>query len=120
MDPAYEKDEGKWLDVARELYEAMSDLSEEVWCAGWMRGWEYALWNFAMNHPSKAMRSRMAIGDGASVAEIAHVMDLSMQCDGWIIWDHENGATWIPIDDWYWHLVDPKNRPLDGKGIALK
>ena len=120
MDPAYEEVEGKWLDVARELNEAMSELSEVVWAAGWLDGWEYQLWHFAMNHPSEAMAQQVGSGDEASAEEIAHVMDLSMQCQGWITYDDKDGPTWIPIDDWYWHLVDPKNRPLDGKGIALK
>jgi len=119
MDPAYEEDEGKWLDVARELKEAMSELSEVIWAAGWMNMWEYELWNFAMNHPLEPMMRHVGGGDDASVEEIAHVMELSMKCDGWIIYDHKNGPTWIPIDDWYWHLVDPNNRSLDGKGIAL-
>jgi hypothetical protein len=119
MDPAYEEDAGSWLDGARELADAMSELSEVVWAAGWLEGWEYYLWQFAMDHPSEAMEAHVG-SDTASAAEIAHVMALSMKCDGWIIYDRENGPTWIPIDDWYWHLVDPNNRSLDGKGIALK
>ena len=39
----------------RELKEAMSELSEVIWAAGWLDGWEYQLWHFAMNHPSEAM-----------------------------------------------------------------
>jgi hypothetical protein len=30
-----------------ELAEYMSDLSEEAYCAGWMRDLEYALWDAA-------------------------------------------------------------------------
>ena len=43
-----------------------------------------------------------------------------MKCQGWIIYDNDNGPTWIPIDDWLWHLEDIDNRSLKGKGIVLK
>ena len=31
-----------------------------------------------------------------------------------------HGPTWIPIDDWLWHLEDTENHSLKGKGIPLK
>jgi len=33
-------DEGNFLDLARRLYAAMSDVSEEAHCAGWLYSWE--------------------------------------------------------------------------------
>jgi hypothetical protein len=110
-------DEGKHLDVARELAEAMSALSEDVWCAGWLDMWEYILWDFALKNPLEEMISRMAIGDNPSVDDINHVMELSMKCQGWIIFDE--GFTWIPLDDWHRHLADPEKHSLKGKGIVL-
>lgn len=110
-------DEGKHLDVARELAEAMSNLSEEVWAAGWMNRWEYDLWNFALNHPLEGMRSRTAVGENPSADDINHVMELSMKCQGWIILDQ--GFTWIPLDDWHRHLADPEKHMLKGTDVVL-
>jgi hypothetical protein len=112
--------EENFLDVARELYEAMSNISEEIYCAGWMYSWEYPMWGQAFNRPFEGMQTRMAINDNVPVSAINRVMELSMKCQGWIIWDNNNGPTWIPIDDWLWHLEDVDNRSLEGKGISLR
>lgn len=36
--------EHDWTDKQRELYELMSDISEDCYCAGWYMGNEYHIW----------------------------------------------------------------------------
>jgi len=113
-------DERLFLDLARRLYAAMSDVSEEAHCAGWLYSWEYPMWYHAFNHPFEVIETHTAINDDVPVAQINHVMELSMKCQGWVIYDNDHGPMWIPIDDWLWHLEDTDNHSLKGKGIPLK
>ena len=66
---------------------AMSDVSEEAHCAGWLYSWEYPMWYHAFNHPFEVIETHIAINDDVSVAQINHVMELSMKCQGWICYD---------------------------------
>jgi hypothetical protein len=54
----------------------MSDISEDRWCAGWLGGLEYILWD--------AVIGRQA---ACSSEEIEQLKYLSEKCRGWIIWD---------------------------------
>ena len=113
-------DEKPFLDLARELYEGMTNISEEVYAAGWLYDWEHPLWDHALNRPFEGMQTSIGINRDVSVAQINHVMELSMKCQGWIAWIEPHGPTWIPIDDWLWHLEDIEKHSLEGKGIALE
>ena len=112
-------DERPFLDLARELYEGMTNISEEVYAAGWLYDWEHPLWDHALNRPFEGMQTTIGINRDVSVAQINHVMELSMKCQGWIIFDDDRGPLWIPIDDWLWHLEDIEKHSLEGKGICL-
>jgi hypothetical protein len=64
--------------LARLLYEKMSAISEDSWCAGWLLGNEYALWE-------------MLNGDGRDYgfgpvadADLEELRVLSRQANGWI------------------------------------
>lgn len=68
-------------EAAIALYEAMTDYSEEVWCAGWMDGFEFTLWE--------------SLREGEPDSEI---MELSSHAQGWWTWktldDPMVGTSW--------------------------
>ncbi len=57
------------------LRKVMSSISEEYWCAGWLSGLEYILWD--------ALTGRKK--DICGPEEIAELKYLSEKCGGWII-----------------------------------
>ena len=81
-------------EAQAELRQYMSDLSEEAYFAGWMQGLEYALWEAVLGERQEYGRLRL------SVRQIARLRALSERCDGWIIFDAENGETWVPMAEW--------------------
>lgn len=79
---------------ARALADYMSALSEEAYCAGWMEGLEYALWDAVSTGPSDY--GRLAI-----TAEIVQKLKaLSSACNGWIHFDEDAEETFIPRPAW--------------------
>jgi hypothetical protein len=73
------------------LVKVMSGISEESWCAGWMRNLEYMLWDVVTGR-------REGI---CSPDEIEQLKYLSEKCGGWIIWDEQaKGKRFIPMPDW--------------------
>lgn len=71
--------------VACELAALMSDISEDRWCAGWLIGLEFILWDEK---------------DPACMA-------LSEKCGGWWAWfeadpddAHTWGASFVPMGRW--------------------
>ena len=81
-------------DPQRELMEYMSELSEEAYCAGWMTGLEYALWNALLNGSREY--GRLEITD----AHISKLRELSDRCGGWIVFDDETEETFMPLEQW--------------------
>lgn len=79
---------------ARELMMHMSELSEEAYCAGWMDGLEYALWNAVLNGSRKY--GQLDIAD----AHISKLRELSDRCGGWIVFDDETEETFMPLELW--------------------
>ena len=75
------------------LFRTMSDLSETCWCAGWMDGTEYALWDAVeKNQPvwwgMEEVRQR-------DIDDLRRLRELS---GGWWIWDDEHYETFVSID----------------------
>ncbi len=70
------------LDDSYLLFETMADLSEKYWCAGWLSGLEYTLWE--------------QITPGNQIAyilnenEISKLRHLSEKCKGWWFWDDDS------------------------------
>jgi hypothetical protein len=76
------------------LFRTMSDLSETCWCAGWMDGTEYALWDAVeKNQPvwwgMEEVRQR-------DIDDLRRLRELS---GGWWIWDDEHYETFVSIDE---------------------
>lgn len=84
--------------IARDrLRQAMSDLSEDCWCAQWLMGTEFALWRFVQNGPSKwGQWGQGTVGRD----DIIELKALSELCKGWFVWDDEKGETFVPMMQW--------------------
>lgn len=80
----------------KRLYDVMSDISEECYCAGWMAGNEYAIWDaLGRNEP---VRYGMGEIDKRKLTECA---SLSLATDSWIIWrDDEDGLDQHDSSEW--------------------
>jgi hypothetical protein len=78
----------------RDLADYMSELSEEAYCAGWMMGLEYALWDAVLRHSNEY--GGLTLHD----AERSRLRGLAEGCGGWIIFDDATEETWIPMAKW--------------------
>lgn len=83
----------------RALADRMSEISEEAFCAGWMRDLEYDLW-------------RIVVAGGGTYGwrdldreTVEELRSLSAACDGWIVFDDETEETFLPIQDWIQRCV---------------
>lgn len=78
--------------LQRALYELMSEISEDCWCAGWMMGNEYSLWDAIVTGDRTYGMGFMEEG------LLASCKALSDQVGGWIEWrDDEQG---LPAGEW--------------------
>ena len=83
----------------------MTGISEEFWCAGWLIGLEFDLWNAAM----KTGKDHTKIGKRLEIL----LRLLSEECDGWWYWknDADNNPRFIRLTEWR-EIVD---RNSDGE-----
>jgi len=97
----------------RALAQAMSDVSEGCFYAGWLGELEYSLWDLATNGAAAASlnpaASKFAWGHcGADELEalLATAIDLAQQCKRWIVWDGDMATDAltkvraVDLDDW--------------------
>lgn len=95
---------GELAEYAKhELYQLMSDISEDCYCAGWLIGNEYRLWN-AITDPNDDRRYGMS-----EIAEddIARLRELSAHAGGWWMWEDKDdspGAMFIALAEWEKHV----------------
>ena len=69
----------------------MSEISERYWCAGWLGGLEYILWDVVTG-------KRKGI---CSPDEIDQLKYLSEKSGGWIIWDEQaTSERFVPTVEW--------------------
>lgn len=80
--------------AAKALGEAMSNISEECYCAGWMSGLEFSLWEFLTSGPGKWGMGKVDAGD------LATLRALSEKCGGWIVWREDVGQVFVPLANW--------------------
>lgn len=76
--------EHEFTDDERRLYELMSDISEDCYCAGWMHGNEFALWNAIATGDLRYGMGEM------DRDKLAQVTALSVKTGKWIIWRDDN------------------------------
>jgi hypothetical protein len=79
----------------RELYQLMSDISEDCYCASWLIGNERHLWR-AITDPNDDHRYGMG---EISEEDIARLRLLSQQVNGWWVWE-DDGPDFISLDEW--------------------
>lgn len=77
------------------LAQLMSDISEECWCAGWMIGTEYRLWE-AITDPEDHYHWGQDIINEAWRNELKRLSD---KVCGWIDYG-PNGEVFIPMAEW--------------------
>jgi hypothetical protein len=69
----------------------MSGISEDYWCAGWLSGLEYILWDAGTGKRKNVCTSE----------EIEQLRYLSEKSGGWIIWDEQlKDERFVPMDEW--------------------
>lgn len=88
------------------LYRLMSEISEHCYCAGWLSGNEYTLWEMVAD-PAASRHYGM---DDVEERDIQAMREISAEIGGWIRWvdDHDDptlpssewGPRFIAIDDW--------------------
>lgn len=92
--------EGATFTLAR----VMSDISEEVYCAGWMQNTEWVLWRALADWREKG-RAYWAPGSefpGEITRHMPGLGALHQAADGWVWW--LDGETFVPAGTW-WRLV---------------
>lgn len=92
----------------RELYETMSEISEEYYCSSWEAGLEYALWG-AVQYGDLPEHFRYGTGE-IDPEKLDRCRELSSVLGGWIIWvsdetdppllPTERGPRFVTMDEW--------------------
>jgi len=72
----------------------MSELSEQAYCAGWMGGLEFDLWNALVGGPREYGRVRI------TDEQVERLRRLSEAARGWIVFDDVDEETLVPLDEW--------------------
>jgi hypothetical protein len=80
----------------RALYQLMSDISEDCYCAGWMTGNEYTLWEMVTD---QAAERRYGMGE-VEAQSIEDMRTISAEVGGWIRWRDDDEDKELPVEDW--------------------
>jgi hypothetical protein len=78
------------------LYQLMSDISEDCYCAGWMHGNEFTLWEIVSDPSVDHEYGRGSVDDD----DIAKLRELSAEIGGWIRWRNDDDDPLLPVEDW--------------------
>jgi hypothetical protein len=78
---------------ARALARYMSDLSQALWCAGWMQDLEFMLWSVVEGE--NAYASLTLTRD-----QVAKLKSLSNACKGWIVFRRDTNETFVSMPEW--------------------
>ncbi len=94
----------------RRLADFMSELSEEAYCARWMAGLEYALWEALLG--DRTEYGWLVVSD----EHRARLRQLSDDCAGWVVFDDEIEETWLAIAEWRTRFARWKGASAAGGG----
>lgn len=74
----------------------MSDVSEEVYCAGWLHDCEYEIWRLIHDG------GRWAGVEAGDLALLTVISETAERLDRWIIWSEDDEGTFeaVPLVDW--------------------
>ena len=96
-----------------ELYELMSDISEDCYCAGWMMGNEFRLWHAITDANDDKRYGQSEIAP----QQIQRLKELSQAVGGWWRWDDKEGAQFVSLEKWAEILreIEEKNADAERK-----
>ena len=78
----------------RALADAMIEISEGAYCAGWMDGLEYSLWHLMTTGQTRYGRAQVTSD------ELIRLRNLSERCGGWIVWDEQREEIFVSSEHW--------------------
>jgi hypothetical protein len=84
-----------------DLSELISNISEETWCAGWMKDIEFHLW--AATHDEAIEDETFVLSTDAYNLHVDDVFQLGLLSErvgGWIVWKNGQGAVLVPLAEW--------------------
>jgi hypothetical protein len=81
-------------DDKAELAGLMSELSERCYCAGWLDGLEFTLWDYVCGQSNSGVWSMI------EPDELTQLTKLAASIGGWIFWHPDHAATFIPLAEW--------------------
>lgn len=86
--------ESKLTPKQHELFELMSEISEDCYCAGWMMGLENAIWGALQD-------GDLSYGMGEMDSSLLErVRALHVELGGWIVWKDDDIVPDMPSDEW--------------------
>jgi len=81
-------------DEQCQLYDTMSDISEDCWCAGWLMGNEFAVWKALTTGDLKYGMGEM------DTAMVERCRRLNKKLNGWIAWFDSSNVPGLPQKEW--------------------
>ena len=78
----------------KELAQAISEISEKCYCAGWLKNLEYVLWDALKNG------ERNYVQDRITKPEIKNLKQLSRVANSWIYFNNDEDELAILLDQW--------------------
>jgi len=95
------KTKSELTERQRDLYEAMSDISEDCYCAGWLFNTEHTLWD-AVHSSERPFRWGLSL---VEARDLDHLRMLSDEIGGWIAWQENmdpmlSGPVFVPTGEW--------------------
>lgn len=79
-------------DPQHDLYDRMSEISEDCFCASWIYDNEYNIWDAIVNGDTSPAYPRM------KPRLLRRCQLLSMEIGGWIYWT--DGPQFVPMAQW--------------------
>lgn len=76
------------------LAQYMSDISENCYCAGWLKDTEYILWHAVVSGPRKFGREMITAQD------IDRLKQWSVKTNSWIIFDDDQEQIALTLQQW--------------------
>jgi hypothetical protein len=84
--------------LKEKLRTLMSDISEDHYCAGWLSGLEYSLWDIITEYPFGNRQFGMG---KVSEENIIQLSLLSKSVDGWWIFDNDlKDERFVTLEEW--------------------
>lgn len=80
---------GKQEDLLREMCEIISDFSEDSYCAGWLDGIEFTLfeWRNQLEKGEYDPECRFGIGSKMPENKLERLLEISAYLGLWVVWD---------------------------------